>query len=225
MSMFSEDLVSRTSYYRITDFSPTQSSDLYPGADLATTSSDLSRVPGYGSIWSRPDGPITQNRPPSRRRGQPMHSMYSIDDDNMLFLHGRGNDRISPDEGCNNGPFSTSNHLPPTRPSTPLPRFDVTASCEDITDDEEETSSPAILLDRHRRRQGMDSSSSEEDGTETPTSSTMRPRSTPRNFVWMDAASLGFLSPSLIGEKLEPHAKFFIQRKKHAVSIKFEPAV
>ena len=219
MSMSSDDLISQSSYYRISDFPSSRGSDLYSGAET-TNYPDLYRVPGYGSISAVQDGRSTQYRPPSRRRGQPIRSMYSMRDD-MAFLH---DELVSPMEVYNTGPFSIANHLPPTRPCTPPPTFDVQTSCEDITDDEEETSSPAILLDRHRRRQGMDSSSSEEDGSESPVSSARRPRSRPRKIVWMDAAALG-LSPGLTGEKLEPHAKFFIQRKKHAVSIKFEPAV
>ena len=130
------------------------------------------------------------------------------------------------------GPSRAPPPAPTSRRSSPppAPAFRVTVSCEGPSDDEEDPSSPEILLDRQRRRNGMESSSEDDEDDEgglaaaAPSSSRRaRLRVTPRRIEWLDKGADGGGGGN--GEPLEPLARFFISRKKHVVTMHFEPAV
>ena len=127
------------------------------------------------------------------------------------------------------GPYSVPVPPSPRRAVSPAAGFRVTVSCDSPSDDEEDPSSPEILLDRQRRRNGIETSSSddedkEEDGGLASQQRRGRRRGTLRKVEWVEDGR-----PEATGSKaaapLQPLARFFISRKKHVVTLHFEPAV
>ena len=134
-------------------------------------------------------------------------------------------------------------HPRTVNPSLP-PLFNVTIDCDDQSGDEEEVSSAAILADRYRRDHlPLIYSSSDDEGDGGlgrwvgrrpggPDLSTARNRRCRRR-VTPSKVELNVLADAKEGEpsaggKLEvlaPHARFFIEREKSMVSIKFDPPV
>lgn len=134
------------------------------------------------------------------------------------------------------------NSLPPTRPtSPPSPSlFTVTTDCDIPSTDEEEESSAATLADRYRRDRmppPYSSSSDTEDGglsrwvisraramglPSAQSQRRSRRRAAPSRIeIVNDAASYG--NDSKTKGVLMPHARFFIEREKSMISIKFDP--
>lgn len=135
---------------------------------------------------------------------------------------------------------------PPRTITPPAPlSFAITTDCSDHSSDEEEESSPATLADRLRRDHiplppNIDSSSdSTEDGDlgrwPTPRARTAtRHRRNRRRAIpsRIEVAAPSAAEEARIGadgkapvEVLAPHARFFIEREKSMISIKFEPLV
>ena len=98
--------------------------------------------------------------------------------------------------------------------------FRITTSCDDPSGDEEEPSSQEILIDRQQRRHRMDESSSSDDDDEPRRPH--RQRNSPRRIEWVEKESKENRKPL---HEVLPCVKFFIERKKHVVSMKFDPPV
>lgn len=161
-------------------------------------------------------------RPLPRREHEPVH-LTSADDQFPLI---------------NLGDDSTP---PPRTLSPPIPPlFNVSITCDEPSGDEEEESSPATLADRSRRDRMLSSSpsSSEDDVEEGWTTSVPRDgpytgsrrrrrRATPSKIEWaVDGVNED--AETEMRKKVEvlaPHARFFIEREKSMVSIKFDPPV
>ena len=121
--------------------------------------------------------------------------------------------------------------------SSPASGFSVGVSCEGPSDDEEDPSSPEILLDRQgrrerqerqRRRDSLATSSEDEDEDDGLGDGRNRQRATPRLIEWVEkaaAADVKALSTGKAVEPLKPLTRFFIHKKKHVVTLKFDPPV
>lgn len=139
-------------------------------------------------------------------------------------------------------------------PSAPLrtisaptpPPFIVTTDCSDHSHDEEEESSAATLADRFRRDHipqiAIDSSSDSTDDGDLSISRVVTVRARQgarqrRNGRRAIPSRIGIVAPNAADELrnagngtppidvLAPHAKFFIEKDKNTISIKFEPMV
>ena len=142
--------------------------------------------------------------------------------------------------------LSDESSLPPRAITPPTPfSFAITTDCSDHSSDEEEESSAATLADRLRRDRlplppSIDSSSdSTEDGdlshwaTSRSRTATLHRRNRRRTIPSRievttqsaaEEARNGVDGRSPV-EVLAPHARFFIEREKSMISIKFEPLV
>ena len=227
VSMKSSELLSRTSQYQMRDPSPPPPNDEFEPliSDDANENRPLSRRRDSATHRTIPP-PISNIAPRSVR-----HSTTSTATSTVFphIDHGGGNDIA-----------------PVPRASTPpeAPAFTVTASCNEPSSDEEEPSSAATLADRSRRDRlpQYDPSSDEdtEDGLERAirrarnmgASSSHGHRRSRRRAEPSRIEVV--IPPGVVGEKsvdgetkdvLAPHAKFFIERERSVVSVKFDPPV
>ena len=233
VSMTCDDLLPRTALYNLRQLPPPP---LHPRmlnhedwAHYVASDPEPRSLTGRGSLYStHPAQDLGQFRPPSRRADYP--SVRAIPppmsdwDDPIVSVYDEGNSSYNPPR--------------PINPAT-VPLFNITTSCEDFSGDEEEESSVATLADRHRRdRMQMifSSSENEEDessrlvvnntvGAESTRSRRCRRRLCPSKVELtapLDAKQNETPKPQPM---LAPHAKFFIEREKNMISIKFEPEV
>ena len=142
------------------------------------------------------------------------------DDEN----HGDGNsllDYVHPAASIESNSSSLSRTSRETSPS----HFQISTTCEEPSGDEEEPSSPAILLDRQQRRNRAEGSSDDEEDVQGARSCHLLfPfRSIERTAI--NGADAEHIRLSRVDRYPILHAKFFIERKKHVVSIRFEPPV
>jgi hypothetical protein len=165
---------------------------------------------------------VDDTRPPSRRRN-PIHYPNTVLTPEPPDLAPGLNSWNSFEDHASNLLNRHSTHNSPSAlPSNPS-EFSVTATCDDPSDDDEEATSPAILLDRQRRRHlGNEWPSSEDEDTDSSTRRYRRLRSCPREIKPIPTPQEGDELPS---NTLEPHARFFIERKRNVVSLKFDPPV
>lgn len=222
VSMTSHDLLSRTALYQISDPSATRQSDdveLLSLHDMADDSRPLSRRQDSGANRTVPP-PISNSIPRSIRHN--------------------GNTQGTAAE---NHPFP---FVDVGGESTPPPRssdhpdnleFNVSTTCDDPSSDEEEPSSPATLADLYRRdRLPPPYDSSAEDDDDYNFESVMRragrtgaSSSHRRSRRKVKPSRIEVVWPSTDAAKakdiLAPHAKFFIERERSVVSIKFDPPV
>ena len=214
--MTHEHLLGRTSNFQIRESCPhtlsRQSSDRYRPSQTDPTRPPLSSR--YYSSW---------NRRPSTRLAQqeinanayiypPISGAESPDTDSTP----------PPDDVYPSSYIQQANELSARQPAPPSPAgYRITASCEDPSGDEEEPTSPTILLDRQQRRYRVDESSTSEDDEEPRTLRYHRQRCVPRRIEWIDKEleSEGKVSSN----EVLPYAKFFIEKRKHVVSLKFDP--
>lgn len=231
MKLSLEQLLEQTAQYHVRETSPLRStSPIYVNhARRTTTPLNTSREPN-------------ENRPPSRRaidmadravprpisnivsdsdRGYTLHSYSDLQDPNFHII-------------CDNLPRPLQRISPPT----PLP-FTVTTDCSDHSQDEEEESTPAILADRFRRDlmpPGVDDSGSDSTddgdlsryvvpGTRRPPRRRNGRRTVPSRIEVMVPSAADTARTKPPSEILPPHAKFFIEKDKNTISIKFEPLV
>ena len=115
--------------------------------------------------------------------------------------------------------------IPPPTISTYEPN--ISLSCEPPTDDEEDPTPDSVLDDRRRRNHIFESESdNESDEIRHPLSNRIvRQWSQPRPINWVPKPSIlssGDYKPP--GAHM-PYTRFFIEQKKHVISIKFNPPV
>ena len=214
MSMDSSGLLARTSRYQIRESSP-----LRPDNETETPISD--ETSEYRPLSRRRDSDTQRTIPPPVSDIMPRtlrHSTISMATSTAFTV---ANLEIDP---------STSQ--PCSLPSE-IPGFTVTTTCTDPSSDEEEPSSAATLADRVRRdRLPPPHEISSDEDTEDGLERAMR-----------RARAMGITSnhdyrinkrktePSRIevklgeGDVLAPHARFFIERERSVVSLKFDPPV
>ncbi|MCJ1260188.1 hypothetical protein MMC22_000047 [Lobaria immixta] len=242
ISMNSDDLIARTAQYQVQEASTPRaiSPENLTHSGRSTTPHVTSREPN-------------ENRPPSRRTNDAAVRTVPPPISNTITytnVHRALSSSQSPPTP-NAYPFShldlgEESSLPPRTitPPTPL-SFAISTDCSDHSSDEEEESSAATLADRLRRDHlplppSMDSSSdSTEDGDlshwATPRARTAtRHRRNRRQAI---PSRIEVAAPSTAEEArngtdgrppvevLAPHARFFIEREKSMISIKFEPLV
>ena len=223
--MTSEDLVSRTSNYLFQESSPPSRPSTSASPD------DFYGIP-RSSVIQRLAADVTiiesnENRPPSRRADYPTSRAIPPPISNTRFPR-------APDGSSVRDPNSEGLPLSPRNASSPLLDFIVTTDYDDHSGDEEEESSPAVLADRYSRDLLPSSYSSSDDDDQDANDrwASNRPRTT--GALTGLRLSRRRATPSRIvraapedeeTEALEPHASFFIERRKSMVSIKFDPPV
>lgn len=240
--MTSDDLIARTAQYQVREASPpgTVSPENLTHSGRSTTPHATSREP-------------IDNRPPSRRTNDAAVRTIPPPISNTTVYTNAHRDLSSSQlptpihaQPFSHPDLSDESSLPPRTitPPTPL-SFAITTDCSDHSSDEEEESSAATIADRLRRDHlplppSMDSSSdSTEDGDlnrwATPRARTAtRHRRDRRRAI---PSRIEVAAPSAAEEArngpdgrppvevLAPHARFFIEREKSMISIKFEPLV
>ena len=120
------------------------------------------------------------------------------------------------------------------RPVTPPPHivssYDryINLSCDPPTDDEEDSTPDSVLDDRRRRTHvafDSDSDHGSDDIGSSLTTRTIRQWPTSRPITWTPRIPMGLtVAPRPPGPQM-PYTRFFIESKKHVVSIKFNPPV
>lgn len=223
VSMTSDDLLQRTSHYIFQESSPPSRPSTSASIDDfygTARSSMVQRLAADGTIRES-----NENRPLSRRADSPTSRAIPPPISNSRFPQ-------APDGSSPRDQIS-EDLAPPRYILSPSLDFIVTTNYDDHSGDEEEESSPAVLADRYSRDLLPSSSysSSEDDGQDpvdrwasnrprtagVPTGLRLsRRRATPSRIVCA--------APEVEEvDVLEPHASFFIERKKSMVSIRFEP--
>jgi hypothetical protein len=211
VSMSSEHLLARTSHYQIRDTCP-----------HAVLQSSERR----GPVLAHEEGPPMRRSWANFRRE--IASNFIRQSDFSSYSHAQNAD--SPDTDSTPPPddaypfgytMSPSDLHQIVRPSSP--EYQITTNCEDPSGDEEEPSSHETLTDlSHRQLHNYEESSTSEEEDPQRTYRYRRQRSFPRRIEWIDKESITDIKPT---DPLRPHAKFFIERKRHVVSIKFDPPV
>ena len=223
--MTSEDLLARTSHYLFPESSPPSRPSTSASLDDfygITRSSVIQRLAADGTIRES-----NENRPPSRRADYPASRAIPTPISDTRFPQ-------TPDASSVRDPMSEGLARSPRNTASPLLDFIVTTDYDDRSGDEEEESSPAVLADRYSRDLLQSSYSSSEDDEQdaidrwavnrartagAPTGLRLsRRRATPSN-ISRTAPEDGE------ADAMEPHASFFIERRKSMVSIKFDPPV
>ncbi|KAF6241619.1 hypothetical protein HO173_000330 [Letharia columbiana] len=226
VSMLASDLLTRTAQYQMRDPSPLQESE-----DLEPLFSD----------------DANESRPPSRRRDSSAQRTVPPPISNLAarsnrYYHTRGfrtSGQPFPAIDLRHDSTPPSQTFLPPEPAD----FAVTTSCNDPSSDEEEPSSAATLADRLRRDHlpspfELSSEEDTEDGLErgmrrarvlgVSSSHTYYRRNSrraePSKIEIVGAADVS--GDGTENEKvLAPHARFFIERTRSVVSVKFDPPV
>lgn len=243
VAMSQENLLDRTSRYKIRRCPapplPAGTMTLYSEADSYyerphRTFTSVPR-PGWSSRVYTDNSRIystSTDRPPSRRIDlPPVRVMPSGETANHPGMQPRvdhwesdnpDDDRTPPPDDVY--PAHLSNQARPAQTaSLPSAGFTITTTCDDPSGDEEEPSTPSILRDRQRRRGNFrPNSTSSDDDAASPTRRYGRLRAVPRKIDLEPKSGPDYGSEG-DGEALVPHARFFIERKKNVVSIKFDP--
>ena len=224
VSMESTNLLARTSYYRMYE----------PHEDNEKFSNPFSDE-------------LSENRPLSRRRDSNAHRTIPPPVSNSVPRSVRhNNDTTSTNISSNPDPLV---HLhddssPPPRTMTPLdtPGFKVTTTCDIPSSDEEEPSSAATLADLYRRdhfppayhidtpdedsQDDLDQAMQRARELGLPSSHRHRRRRRGKPSRIEAVLPPGSNNADKEAQKVLPfHARFFIQREKSVVSIKFDPPV
>lgn len=226
VSMSASDLLTRTAQYQMQDLSPLQESEgLEPlFSDDANESRPLSRRRDSSAQRTVPPA-ISNSAPRSYRPDSTRNTRISSQPFPLVDL---GDDSTPPHQ---------TSFFP--EPSD----FTVTTTCNDPSSDEEEPSSAATLADRLRRDRlpppyELSSDEDTEDGLEramrraramgVPSSHTYYRRSSRR----AEPSKIEIVGAADISgegrenkEVLAPHARFFIERTRSVVSVKFDPPV
>lgn len=228
VDMSAHDLVARTAQYQLRHSSPSRYAE------------DAELLSSYDNT--------DENRPLSRRRDSGANRTIPPAISNSMFRSSR-HSHDTTNTTVNNNPFPLidigDDSTPPPR-TTAVPEtlgFDVTTSCNDPSSDEEEPSSEATLADLYRRDRLPPpyASSTDEDDEDTLERAMRRagrtgvPSSHRRSRRRAEPSRVELVKssnpPAQDAENgpakdvLAPHAKFFIERDRSVVSIKFDPPV
>lgn len=229
ISMRSSDLLAQTSRYQMHESpppSPTVEVELenfdfeqFMNEERAALNSNI-RPPSR-----RRESTTTRSIPPPVSNTYPRRSAHGHTPDHPLFTIDGGENNTYP------------------RDHESSPAFDVSTTCEEPTSDEEEPTSPVALADRNRRDRQVRSyeGSSDEDtedgldrvarethnrqyGTNYSYRRRAARRSTPRTIEVVDKED-GKEEADKRNDLLEPHARFFIEKERSVVTVKFDPPV
>ena len=219
MSMSQEQLIRRASHYQIQDICP-HLSPQHVSRRARAPASDNTRHSLNSMYFSQ------RTRLPSARFPPPPPEFSGT-----TYLYPQVSGAESPDTDSTPPPdisyplgyMGSYLDLSAQQPqSSAAAGYRIETSCDEPSGDEEEPSSPAILLDRQRRVQMEESSTSDDDEDPRPRGPRhQRQRCIPRKIDWIEKgldAETGKPSQEFI-----PYAKFFIERRKHVVSMKFDP--
>lgn len=247
VSMTAEDLLSQTTQYQIHyTLSP-----LRIASDPSTLvgREEPRSVSGRASLYPRAHPSHTHDPfalPPLPRRDYHASWISPHDPMGILPINGDG-DVVDEAEVDAQIDSYLNGEPPPVATNLPSPPpFTVITDCDDKSGDEEEESSAAILADRYRRDRIAASYSSDEEDDDPGisrlinrhhrimgppaggirrsrrrvTPSRIEPSSTPSH-----ASHSQNENAAPTSEALAPHARFFIEREKSMVSMKFDPPV
>ncbi|KAL6713067.1 hypothetical protein ACLMJK_009188 [Lecanora helva] len=236
VTMSLRDVHARTSQYQIREPSPLR--NINEADDLSSYRIADPRRP----LSRRRDSGANRTIPPPISNAMPRSEMPPL-----VYENGEPFEDIRPP------PINNADTTPPQIPDPPHGDlgFNVTMTCDDPSSDEEEPSSDATMADLFRRERfpppGASSDEDDEDGLEhamrragrlvIPNNSS--PSSYRRNRRRAEPSKIEVMPltrvPSLTPEEVEsmrdklkplvPHARFFIEREKSVVSIKFDPPV
>ena len=251
--MTSEGLLSRTAHYHLRESPPdspirstqTNHSELSggPGPQYTQPSGFPDSHVHTLRYGYYPPVNTYDNRPPSRRADYPSARAVPV---SQLHQRPRAPLGQSPSEPGPDNNTSMSNQTPSVfsfhhysddsttpRPTdvTVLPlQFNVATSCDDPSGDEEESTERYVMEDRTHRAHRIRPSSSDEEEEEEERLHLMRrrvPRFGPRDIEWRgERPARDGNTEGREGEGiLVPHARFFIEYMKNAVTVKFDPPV
>ena len=224
VSMESTNLLARTSYYRM--YEPHEDNE------------------EYSNLFS---DELSENRPLSRRRDSNGHRTIPPPVSNSVPRSVRhNNDTASTTNSSNPDPLLRhyDDPSPPPRTITPpdTPGFKVTTTCDSPSSDEEEPSSAATLADLYRRdhfppayhidapdedlQDDLDQAMQRVRELGLPSSHRHRRRRRGKPSRIEAVLPPGLSNTDTQALRVLPfHAKFFIQREKSVVSVKFDPPV
>ena len=236
ISMTANDLLTRTSQYHLRESSPGP----LPPARGSPPAHEGNMDESRRSYNPRPSAGTSQfdRRPPSRRADYPFTRTIPAPISDTSWVRPDGEIVSNPFPLIDLGDDSTP---PPRTMSPPIPPlFNVTTTCEVPSGDEEEESHPAILADRSRRDREVSPISSDDDGdfgdrwvingsrgVDVRRRRCGNRRETPSKLE-LTADDDDEDAESGVRKKVDvlaPHARFFIEKDKSMVSVKFDPPV
>jgi hypothetical protein len=222
IAMNSEGLLTRTNRYRVRSSPPpslTSHASVYPDsngqhAQISRPNYRTPRQGEYSYVYS-------VERPPSRRHNFPAAQVIipMVPYDPVVHQYPpraevRPSDRDNED-GSSDSHVSLDLAL--------LPGYSVTTTCDEPSGDEEDPSSAAVMYDLQQRQRNIGHDYFSSDDEEIDYRRHRRMRSFPRKIELEEADEDESRVPG--SEALLPHARFFIQNKRNAVSIKFDPPI
>jgi len=241
ISMTSDDLLTRTAQYQI-HYTSSASRTASGASDPRSLSGRTSQYPTVHHSHSSENYPL----PPIPRREYHASWISPQDTANVLTNPNDLNGAAETVTDAEIDSFLNSDRTSPTANLPSPPPFTVVADCDDKSGDEEEESSAAILADRYRRdRIAANYSSDDEDedgglsrlvnrhhrimGPPAGGVRRSRRRATPSRIEPSPTQTTGSHSQNqnaaLASEVIAPHARFFIERERSMVSMKFDPPV
>ena len=216
IAMSNEQLTARASHYQIQSTCP-HALSLQRSERIREQQSDTHRLShGVSGRFSPP------------RRARRLSSMFSAPRASFTYINPPFSRAESPDTDSTPPPDDVYpfGYIPQPieavarDPDSSSPQgYRVTTSCDDPSGDEEEPSSQEILIDRQQRRHRMDDSSTSEEDDEPRR--LRRQRKLPRRIELVDKEIKTEVKKP--PQEPIPCVKFFIERKKHVVSMKFDP--
>ena len=228
VAMNLESLLSRTERYRIRS-SPVprlpSAASVYPESHGQHTRVPTAAFSPPRPTWThRTYHNMADARPPSRRRYYPSAQVWHQNDPYPPQPPPReapNHDEVSTSFEATQSQQSQQSETP-TAPLDLQPGYRVTTTSEDPSGDEEDPTEEAILHDRQRRSGhalGPDMYSSDSEVEQFSSRRHRRLRSSPRKIELEPIVP----EPGRTPDILVPHARFFIEKKRNVVSIKFDP--
>ena len=231
VSMTSRDLLYRTNQYQMRPSSPPRYSD------DRENFLDFEFGDQYRPRSRRRDSGANRTIPPPISNLRPRNPQYSYNDLDRIV------DRRDPSRVIDRNSYTT-----PSQPSQSSHQpeslgFNVTSTCDDPSSDEEEPSSAATLADLFRRDRlpppyASSTDEDDEDGLERamrragrigPPAGQRRSRrrAEPSKIEVTNLSSVAGseIEVDNVKDVLVPHARFFIEKERSVVSIKFDPPV
>ncbi len=236
VSMEADGLLARTSPYQLQNPRPTEDPE---EAERRTLPSGLTRNAGFDEGGAQIT--LTEYRPTSRRRDSNGNRVVPPPISDLVPRSLRYNNEVTSIRSSSNPfPIDLDFQSQPPPPTTTLAQasdFAVSTTCDSPSSDEEEPSSAATLADLYRRDHmpppyDISSTDSESEGgleramrrardmgiSPSRIHRRHRRRAEPSRIEATDAEEEG-------KEVLQPHARFFIERERSVVSVKFDPPV
>ena len=231
--MTTNDLLTRTVQYHLREPSPASP----PGPPPVDEGNEGNSRRPYSSSRSGIGIMQSDRRPPSRRADYSFDRTIPEPISDTSWVRPDGEIVSRPFPSIDPGDDSTP---PPRTMSPPIPPlFNVTTTCDAPSGDEEEESHPAILADRSRRDRELSpiTSNDEDYGDDWAINASRgaglrrRRRGTRRatpSKLELTVDDGGEDAESEVRKRVDvlaPHARFFIEKDKSMVSVKFDPPV